>query len=96
MSFIEKMTSDAYVIKWKDSGNLIINMTEIGESSLQVTYQNGRGTFDGTYTMLDNNFIFQIDFTDGQNPDAGKQVGVLDFNGEVIYWGNDTKWTYVE
>ena len=95
MSFIQKAASEQIVLEWKDLGNLIIYMTVNLDETLEVKYKNGRGPFKGTYRLIDNNYIFQIDFTDGVNPDAGKQVGVLDFKQEIIYWGNDTQWKRV-
>jgi hypothetical protein len=83
---------DVLLGTWTDGYGDTILIEENG-SSISVQYENGRGPFKGHVKRVDNNFIVRIDFTDGVNPEAGKQVGVLNFGESTIYWGNNTKWS---
>jgi hypothetical protein len=82
--------------KWKDYKDRIITIKEHLGIFLKVEYNTGRGPFSGIDMKIDNNHIIKVNFNDGENPGAGKQVGVLNFNKDKIYWGNDTKWEKVK
>ncbi len=81
---------NAFEGKWKDQGGLIITVTEQNNMA-QLNYSNGRGPFSGFELDLGTPVV-NVDFSDGVQPDAGLQAGVMSIDHSTITWSNETKW----
>lgn len=79
---------------WKDEGGELIEVKTNDNQTVTVKYNNGRGTFHGFFLNLGSPII-RVNFSDGNQPDAGVQAGVLNLEGSNISWSNGTKWDKV-
>lgn len=76
---------------WKDEASAIITVTE-AENIATVKYNNGRGPFSGFELDLGTPVV-NVYFSDGVQPSAGAQAGVMSIDSKTITWSNGTVWT---
>jgi len=81
---------NAFKGTWVDQGGLIITVEE-SENHAELKYNTGRGPFYGIEIDLGSPVV-SVNFTDGIQPDAGRQAGVMDFAKNKITWSNNTVW----
>ncbi len=81
---------NAFQGTWKDQDGATITVKEENNKAT-VTYNNGRGPFNGTEIELGSPVV-NVDFSDGSVPRAGVQAGVMNFAKNTITWSNETVW----
>ena len=82
---------DSFKGQWVDRANAVITIQEEKNLISSVTYDNGRGPFQGFEIDLYSPVI-SVNFTDGDG-DSGLQVGVMSLDKKTIMWSNTTVWT---
>lgn len=76
---------------WIDQNGTEITSVETNNLGL-LSYSNGRGPFTALQVNLATP-VFSVNFTDGSQPDAGEQTGIMNFAKDTITWSNETVWT---
>ena len=79
---------------WVDEGGIEISINQSISILNEVDMGSKRGVFKGFVVNLGTPAIV-VEFTDGQPPNAGLQVGVLNHTKTAIHWGNSTTWNKV-
>lgn len=78
--------------QWGDQDGQTITIEESNNAISSLKYTNGRGPFQGKEIDLGSPVI-NVNFSDGVQPAAGEQAGVLHFDNKTITWSNGTVWT---
>jgi hypothetical protein len=81
---------NAFKGQWKDQDGAIITVEE-SNNHARLSYNNGRGPFTGVEIDLGSPVV-NVNFSDGKQPAAGLQAGVMNFKENRITWSNETVW----
>ncbi|MEM6685943.1 MAG: hypothetical protein AAF617_09195 [Bacteroidota bacterium] len=84
---------NAFQGTWRDQDGATISVSEENNHAT-LKYDNGRGPFHGIEIDLGSPVV-NVNFTDGVQPAAGVQAGVMNFAKTTITWSNETVWKRV-